>query len=176
MVSHLKEHIQKVTKIQLFSNDVHLLTTAKDKSILIWDLTKEKRVASYHLSMGGVNNFQLSPVDENIMITVGQDRKITHWDLRYTKPVKVLSSNPFNKLDQADELFGLAISNDGKFLATGGTQGIIRVWDINSGIKFLGENFAHSKTINGLAYTCDDKYLISAGEDSLVMSFTSLFE
>ena len=133
-MSHLKEHIQKVSKVQLFSNDLHLLTTAKDKSILIWDLTKEKRIASYQITMGGVNNFQLSPADENVLITVGQDRKITHWDLRQPKPARVISSNPFNKLDLADELFGLAISNDGRYLATGGTLGIIRVWDINSGL------------------------------------------
>jgi WD40 repeat protein len=174
MVSHLKEHIQKVSKVQLFSNDVHLLTTAKDKSILIWDLVKEKRIASYQISMGGVNNFQLSPVDENILVTCGQDRKITNWDLRSPKPVKVISSNPHNKLDQADELFGLAISNDGKYLATGGTKGIIRIYDMNSGLKFIGENPAHSKTINELSYTWDDKFLISAGADSLIMSFSNL--
>lgn len=171
MISHLKEHIQSITKVQLFSNDVHLLTTAKDKSILIWDLSKEKRIGSYHPSMGGVNNFQLSPVDENILMTVGQDRKITHWDLRCPKPVKVISSNPYNKLDQADELFGLAFSNDGKYIATGGTLGIIRLYDFNNGLSFLSENYAHSKTCIALSYTFDDRYLISAGEDSLVLSF-----
>jgi len=170
MISHLKEHIQRVSKVQLFSNDVHLLTSAKDKSILIWDLTKEKRIASYQLAMGGCNNFQLSPIDENILYTVGQDRKITQWDLRNPKPVKVISTNPYNKLDQADELFGLAISSNGRFLATGGTSGVIRVYDINNGLKFVGENYAHSSTITGLAFTYDDKYLISAGKDSMIMS------
>jgi len=171
MVSHLKEHIQNVSKVQLFSNDVHLLTTAKDKSILIWDLSKEKRIASYQQSMGGVNNFQLSPIDENILITIGQDRKITNWDLRQPKPIRVISSNPFNKLDEADELFGLAISNDGRLLATGGTLGIIRIYDIYSGLRLIEEKSAHSKTITGLAFTYDDKYLLSAGEDSMILSF-----
>lgn len=171
MISHLKEHISNVTKVQLFSNDVQLLSTAKDKSILVWDLTKEKRIASYQQSMGGVNNFSISPVDENVLFTVGQDRKITHWDLRNPKPLKILSSNPYGKLDQADELFGLAISNDGKYLATGGTLGIIRIYDINNGLSFLYENYAHSKTCVALSYTYDDKFLISAGDDSLILSF-----
>lgn len=174
MVSHLKEHISKVTKVHIFSNDHYLLTTAKDKSILIWDLNKEKRIASYQMSMGGVNNCQLSPADENILITIGQDRKITHWDLRNPKPINVISSNPYNKLDEADELFGLAISNDGKYLATGGSLGIIRIYDINNGLKFIGEYLAHSKAINGLTFTYDDKYLISAAEDSLILSFKNL--
>ena len=175
MVSHLKEHIQKVTKVSLFKNDLHLLTTAKDKSILIWDLAKEKRITSYQQNMGGVNNFQISPVDENFLITVGQDRKITFWDLRHAKPFKNISSNPNNKPDQADELFGLSISNDGRFVSTGGNGGIIRVWDFNT-FGCLYEQYAHSKTCNSLSYTYDDKYLISAGADAQILSFkTSCF-
>jgi WD40 repeat protein len=173
MISNLKEHIQKVSKVQIFSNDLHLLSAAKDKSILVWDLAKEKRIASYQISMGGVNNFELSPIDENILVTVGQDRKITHWDLRQPRPVKIISSDPYNKLDQADELFGLAISNDGKYLATGGTAGIIRIWDVNSGFRFIEENYAHSKTITALAFSYDDKFLLSTGEDSMILAFNN---
>jgi len=44
LVSHLKEHTSKVTKLQLFADDVHLLTCARDRSILLWDLKSEKRV------------------------------------------------------------------------------------------------------------------------------------
>ena len=171
MVSNLKEHLQKVTKVQLFKDDIHLMTTSKDKSILIWDISKEKRIASYQLSSGGVNNFQISPNDENILISVGQDRKLTQWDLRYPQPIKVISSNPYGKMDQADELFGLGISNDGKYITTGGSLGILRTYDMNSGLKFLGEYYGHSKTCSGIAYTYDNNYLISTGYDSLILSF-----
>ena len=146
------------------------MTTSKDKSILIWDISKEKRIASYQLSSGGVNNFRISPIDENIIISVGQDRKITQWDLRYPQPIKVISSNPYGKMDQADELFGLAISNDGKYVTTGGSLGIIRTYEMN-GLKFLSEYYAHSKTCSGIAYTFDNNYLISTGYDSLILSF-----
>ena len=149
------------------------MSTSKDKSILIWDLNKEKRIASYTLSSGGVNNFRINPIDENIVISVGQDRKITHWDLRYPQPIKVISSNPYGKLDQADELFGLAISNDGHYVSTGGALGIIRTYDLTNSLGFVGEYFAHSKTCSGLAYTYDNKYLISTGYDSLILSFTT---
>ena len=173
MISNLKEHLQKVTHVELFKDDVHLMTTSKDKSILIWDLNKEKRIASYNLSSGGVNNFRISPIDENIVISVGQDRKITHWDLRYPQPVKVISSNPYGKMDQADELFGLCFSQDGKYVVTGGSLGIIRQYDLSAGLSFCGEYYAHSKTCSGLAYTYDNNYLISTGYDSLILSFVT---
>ena len=57
---------------------MHLMSTSKDKSILIFDLNKEKIIASYTLSSGGVNDFWINPIYENIIISVGQDRKITH--------------------------------------------------------------------------------------------------
>lgn len=176
MISNLKEHLQKVTQVQLFSNDIQLMTTSKDKSILIWDITKEKRIASYQLNSGGVNNFKISPTDENIVISVGQDRKLTLWDLRFPQPAKIISSNPYGKMDQADELFGLAISNDGHYISTGGSLGIIRTYDMTAGLGFIGEYYAHSKTCSGLAYTYDDKYLISTGYDSLILSFISNYQ
>ena len=74
-------------------------------------------------------------------------------------------------MDQADELFGLTISNDGKYVTTGGSLGIIRTYDMNAGLAFLNEYFAHSKTCSGLAYTYDNNYLISTGYDSLILSF-----
>jgi len=38
LIAHLKEHSSKVTKVIIFSDDVHLLSCSRDKSILCWDL------------------------------------------------------------------------------------------------------------------------------------------
>jgi len=46
LVSHLKEHTSKVTSLHLFADDVHLLSCARDRSILCWDLKAEKRVSA----------------------------------------------------------------------------------------------------------------------------------
>ncbi len=170
MMINLKEHISKVTKVQIFSNDIHLLTSAKDKSILMWDLQKEKRISSYNLAMGGCNNFCINPADEQMMISIGQDRKITQWDLRQPKALKSVSSHPYNKADLSDELFALTWSHDGRYISTGGNLGIVRTWDANS-LSLIGECYAHSKTCTSLSYTYDDKYLISCGADAQILSF-----
>ena len=67
----------------------------------------------------------------------------------------------------------MAISNDGHYVSTGGALGIIRTYDLTNSLGFVGEYFAHSKTCSGLAYTYDNKYLISTGYDSLILSFTT---
>jgi hypothetical protein len=32
--------------------------------------------------MGGINCFAIAPLDNNKFLSVGQERKITYWDLR----------------------------------------------------------------------------------------------
>lgn len=71
LVSHLKEHSSKVTKVQVFPDDTHLMTAARDRSILCWDLKQEKRVANQTQRMGGINGFAIAPLDNNKFLSVG---------------------------------------------------------------------------------------------------------
>jgi WD40 repeat protein len=43
LVSHLKEHVAKVTCLALFDDDTMGVTASRDRSILRWDLTSEVR-------------------------------------------------------------------------------------------------------------------------------------
>jgi WD40 repeat protein len=47
MVSHLKEHTHKVTKVKLIGDETHLLSSSKDRVLLCWDLKSEKRVSAH---------------------------------------------------------------------------------------------------------------------------------
>ena len=118
LISHLKEHTSRVTKIQLFADDQHLLTCARDKSILCWDLRAEKRVSAQTQRMGGLNSFSIASQDNNKFITVGQEKKITYWDLRKAHPEAILESSPYR--GETDELNSIAISHSNKYFAVGG--------------------------------------------------------
>jgi len=102
LVSHLKEHTSKVTKLELFADDVHLLSCARDRSILLWDLKSEKRVQAQTQRMGGINSFSIAPNDNNKFISVGQERKITYWDLRKANAELIIEASPFK--GESDEL------------------------------------------------------------------------
>ncbi|MBY0524337.1 MAG: serine/threonine protein kinase [Gemmataceae bacterium] len=60
-----------------------------------------------------------------------------------------------------------AVSSDGKLLATGGDDWLVRVWDVET--KTLRFTFpGHTASVRGLAFTAsdrDERYLISAGMD-----------
>jgi WD40 repeat protein len=115
--------------------------------------------------MGGVNCFSIAPNDNNKFISVGQERKITYWDLRKTQPEVILESSPYK--GESDELLSISISNSNKYFVTGGMLGVVRVFEFESG-KFVSECRAHSNIITNVKFSPDDKQIVSVGRDGLV--------
>jgi WD40 repeat protein len=105
-VSHLKGHHLPVSSIVVYADDLHAVSVSLDRSIICWDLRMEKRVSTHLQRMGGLNCVELAP-DETLVITAGQERRVTMWDLREHEPVsyRELSS------DGSDEGRGIAVSH-----------------------------------------------------------------
>ena len=76
--------------------------------------------------MGGINCFAMSPLDNNKYISVGQERKITYWDLKRVNAEAVLDSSPFK--GESEELNTVAISHNNKYFAVGGAIGVLRIY------------------------------------------------
>ena len=64
----------------------------------------------------------------------------------------------------ADGIWGLAISQDGRFLAAGTEFNLIHLWDVNSGQK-LGILRGHVAGLYGLSFSPDGKTLASCGDN-----------
>ncbi len=116
--------------------------------------------------MGGINSFTIAPADSNKFLSVGQERKITYWDLRKAKAENILESSPYK--GESDELLSVCISHNNAFFVTGGMLGIVRVYDFNSG-QFVTECRGHSSAITKVRFSPDDKQILSTGRDGLVI-------
>ena len=79
--------------------------------------SQESRISSHTQRMGGINDIALSP-NQTVVITVGQEKSVTMWDLREALPVQVFSP--------AHDGEALSIATvhreDGTLFATGGTD------------------------------------------------------
>lgn len=78
----------------------------------------------------------------------------------------MLDSSPYR--GEQDELLSICISHNNKFFVTGGMLGIVRLYEFASG-KFITECRGHSSAIASVKFAPDDKQIISAGRDGLVV-------
>lgn len=164
LISHLKEHVGKVTSIALSKDDTFCVTASRDRCILRWDLRSEKRVHCHMQRMGGINNICLSG-DEQYIVSVGQDKKITFWGLESTDASH--SQSLSSSRDDVDEGQVVVLSQDGKFIATGGTAGLVRLWEYESS-QLIAEAAGHSGTITSIAFSADGKQITSVGSDGSI--------
>ena len=159
MVSHLKEHTSKVTDVKILRDDCYLVSASRDRCMLTWDLKSEKRVAAQTQRIGGINCVSL--YNEKV-VTAGQERKLNIWDLRQTQPLVCVEAGPDAS---SDEIYSLAVSYDGRYVATGGEKMILRIWELPS-LRIVAEEHRHSGHIVRIAWSFDNKQVISVGKDN----------
>ena len=59
------------------------------------------------------------------------------------------------------------LTSDGKYVLTGGTGGIVRLWDYASS-TLLSEAAGHSGGVTSISVSPDDKQVVSVGEDGSI--------
>jgi WD40 repeat protein len=169
-----------VTAIALYRDDTIALSASKDRCILRWDLRNEKRTICHMQRMGGINSFVVAH-DYTCLISIGQDKKIVIWDIRMADPI-------YSRFIDNEDEEGLCISQShcGRYLVTGGTQGVLRLWEINTQylktataiatishdvLRLLQIVPAHSKAVTSVSFNLQDKQIVSVGEDGSIFLF-----
>ena len=74
--------------------------------------------------MGGINDIAMNH-DQTIVITMGQERTISFWDLRESSPIASIATHQQGMHD--DEATCIAISHSGNLFATGGMDKVIKL-------------------------------------------------
>lgn len=161
MISHMKEHVNRVNDIKLSEDDTRAVTCSRDRCILQWDLKHEKRTFCQMQRMGGINSIVLSK-DESHVLSVGQEKKLVYWAAAKDAPVFQMFLQ-----EETDEGRAVAISASGKYVCTGGTAGVVRLWDFASG-RMLAAAEGHSGTINSLTFSPDERQVVSTADDGCI--------
>lgn len=68
----------------------------------------------------------------------------------------------------ADECTSLCLSNNRRYIATGGSNKTLKIWDAQNG-QLVAEGYGHSAAINTVAFAADDKQLLSGGKDGVII-------
>ena len=96
-------------------------------TIKIWDVMAQKEVKTLKGPTGAVTALAYAP--DGTLLSIGQDRTFRVWDVNAGKETKTLQQTP----DKQDDLYGLAVSPDGKSVATSGYSGWLTVWSLADG-------------------------------------------
>jgi WD40 repeat protein len=115
-----------------------------------------------------VNGLTFTP-DGKYLVSAGNDKVVRVWDASTAKTIRTLRGQI--SLGQDGEIYALALSPDGKWLATGGLftgtseeKMAIRLYDFDSG-ELITLLTGHKNTIQSLAFSPNSEFMISGSSD-----------
>ena len=142
-----------------FSPDGKTLVSGGYKEILLWDGASGKLVRRLGGLSGQVRAVAFGKDSRTLAVAAGvagRSGAVALLDLE---------TGAMTPIQQAtDEILAVALSADGKWLATGGTDSTVRVWNLETKAAPL-ELKGHTDWISSLAFSPDAKLLASGSAD-----------
>ncbi len=106
--------------------------------------------------------------DGGLVFTGGGDRAIRQTELPDQQAKMDKASSALDTTaSHALQVTALAMSSDGRFLASGGKDSIIKLWDMKTGTA-IRTFFGHEDEISSLAFTADSRTLVSGSHDQRI--------
>ncbi len=130
-----------------------LVSTSLDGLAKVWDLTSGMEISTFRgkIIPAWVTNCAFSPDGKTVFSNVAEDTAVYQWDADTGEGIKEF-------VDEGKEVYGIAVSLDGRLLASGNQDGNIILWDIESGEKVRTIS-GHAGLINRLIFNQDGTLL-----------------
>jgi WD40 repeat protein len=150
----LKAHGPGVTTVAFFPGGKRLLSRGDDGTVRTWDVASGKQLAL--VSEDGAQITVIGPAPGGAVVAAFRTGKVVLWERGEERTLVTSTQQPA----------AVAVTSDGKRVAVGDAAGGLKVYEAETG-KELCECVGHAKAIDSasLAFSPDDKLLVSASED-----------
>jgi WD40 repeat protein/tRNA A-37 threonylcarbamoyl transferase component Bud32 len=155
-------HAAEVTAVAFHPDGRRLASAGRDRVVKIWDPTTGESALSLRGHEAAVTAVAYSP-DGRWLATAGEypDMAPRLWNADTGEEVRSFPGHVVN-------VNSLAFSPDGRHLASAGTDGVVMIWDVETG-KATGMLLPERRRmIQSLAYSADGKSIASGGLDQSV--------
>ena len=158
LITQHSEHSKVVSKVladNRLPNLVH--SVGADCSVLTFDLKTNARKMG-HLSTGCITDMTQRTDSEQEIVTCDTAGRLLFWDIDYRDAVLSMQDPSRSAIKTC------AVSPSGQFLAFAGDDQLLKVLELVTG-RVLSLGQGHSSTVNALAWTTDERQIVTCGED-----------
>ncbi|GMI71397.1 hypothetical protein like AT3G09080 [Hibiscus trionum] len=167
LIESIDDHSAAVTSVQLACNGCKILSCSADRSLVFRDvhLTDSRcKVSRRHHQMasnGTVYDMSVDPVTE-VVVTVGQDKKINIFDIATGKLIRSFKQNK----DFGDPI-KVTMDPSGSYFICSFSNKSICVYDFTSG-EMIAQAVGHGEVVTGVIFLPDCKHIVSVGGDGCI--------
>jgi WD40 repeat protein len=156
---------EKVRSIDISESSSEIVVASGDCMIRIYDLISLEEKHSFKAHELSSNIVRFSP-DGNLLFTGGRDAYLNIWDAKGYSLIKSIPAHNF-------AIYDIVFSPDGKHFATASRDKTFKIWSMETSEVLLRVNKenheGHANSVNKLIWSTYKDYLISAGDDRMIM-------
>lgn len=141
--------------------------TTEDSSPELWNLDSDERIKFLlpEFSNGGVTPLQVEFSSDNENVAISFDTDVYLWDATNGKIKKKLMN--FESYTHQGNVWNMVFSPDSSILATGGNEGLVKLWYVQHGQHLRTLN-GHQGRVEALAISQNTQMLATGGSDKFV--------
>ena len=134
----------------------------RDGTVRLWKTTEEVQLVFNHSA--GASIEAIDKINAELFVTVGDNGQISLWSTRKKTPICSKNLAHLETNGVPNWISAMAVLKCSDFVATGSSDGFIRLWKIDPKAKVIEEKaqVPVQGFVNALSFTEDGKYLLAA--------------